>query len=419
MLKFVAKIFGCDNGRIEYLESKCLEQSELIRTLAEGFKEQALLLQKVSEEKLDMANVAKQIDYNQIFVDYEELASKVEFNVTKNHLAINRIAEQIDLGEVANNINLDDLSSYFNVDEVAANLDLNEDDFVDAVAEKVNNSFQPFMVEAFRCQPGFDGIIKAGREIVSDRGIFVDKKRYILHVVDKEGKSKDELKTMGLELKKTTLPKYVQDKLSSFIERLLKGEEWNVIAPDVVEFKDELKRTVTRDQVLEIGLPKGANKVEIYTQKYEGTYVPSTPEERAKNEKLGPKTRLPGHISACIFYNMCLDSYKDNDSMRIVTGTKIKVYYLTQSFGRFKSIALPTDIERIPEWFIQDFLPLIDIYAQIERLVDDPLENTVYAVGYAVPEKQDLMVEDLVGVGYNTQQKAKKGNDSVKVKVSV
>lgn len=137
MFNFVGKLFGFDNNRIEYLESKCLEQSELIRNLAEGFKEQALLLQKMSEEKLDMAKVAKEIDYNQIFVDYEELASKVEFNVTKNHLAINSIAEQIDLGEVANNINLDDLSSYFNVDEVAANLDLNEDDFVDAVAEKV------------------------------------------------------------------------------------------------------------------------------------------------------------------------------------------------------------------------------------------------------------------------------------------
>ena len=133
MFNFVGKLFG----RIEYLESKCLEQSELIKNLAEGFKEQALLLQKVSEEKLDMAKIAKEIDYNQIFVDYEELASKVEFNVTKNQLTINRIAQQIDLGEVANNINLDDLSSYFNVDEVAANLDLNEDDFVDAVAEKV------------------------------------------------------------------------------------------------------------------------------------------------------------------------------------------------------------------------------------------------------------------------------------------
>jgi uncharacterized coiled-coil protein SlyX len=137
MFNFVGKLFGFDNGRIEYLESKCLEQSELIRNLAEGFKEQALLLQKVSEEKLDMANVAKQIDYNQIFVDYEELASKVEFNVTKNHLAINRIAEQIDISELANNINLDDLSSYFNVDEVAATLDLDQDDFVDTVADKV------------------------------------------------------------------------------------------------------------------------------------------------------------------------------------------------------------------------------------------------------------------------------------------
>jgi len=136
MFNFVGKLFGFDNGRIEYLESKCLEQSELIRNLAEGFKEQALLLQKVSEEKLDMANVAKQIDYNQIFVDYEELASKVEFNVVNNHLATNRIAEDIDLNELARWIDLGDLSSYFNVDEVATALDIN-DDFVDTVAEKV------------------------------------------------------------------------------------------------------------------------------------------------------------------------------------------------------------------------------------------------------------------------------------------
>jgi len=132
MFNFVGKLFG----RIEYLESKCLEQSELIRNLAEGFKEQALLLQKVSEEKLDMAKVAKQIDYNKIFVDYEELASKVEFNVVNNHLATNRIAEDIDLNELAKWIDLGDLSDYFNVDEVATALDIN-DDFVDTVVEKV------------------------------------------------------------------------------------------------------------------------------------------------------------------------------------------------------------------------------------------------------------------------------------------
>ena len=126
MFKFVGKLFG----RIEYLESKCLEQSELIKNLAEGFKEQTLLLQKISERKQD-------IDYDRIDIDYYDLANKINLKAVASGVGLKHLAEEIDLGEVANNINLDDLSSYFNVDEVAANLDLNEDDFVDTIAEKV------------------------------------------------------------------------------------------------------------------------------------------------------------------------------------------------------------------------------------------------------------------------------------------
>ena len=116
MFKFVGKLFG----RIEYLESKCLEQSELIKNLAEGFKEQTLLLQKISERKQD-------IDYDRIDIDYYDLANKINLKAVASGVGLNYLAEEIDLGELANNINLDDLSSYFNVDEVAANLDLNED----------------------------------------------------------------------------------------------------------------------------------------------------------------------------------------------------------------------------------------------------------------------------------------------------
>ena len=68
----------------------------------------------------------------------------------------------------------------------------------DAVADKVNASYPAFMRDAFLCNPGFDDIIKCGREIVSDRGIFVDKKRYILHLVDLDGKPVDKMKVMGL-----------------------------------------------------------------------------------------------------------------------------------------------------------------------------------------------------------------------------
>lgn len=130
MFKFVEKLFGFDSGRIEYLESKCLEQSELIRNLAEGFKEQTLLLQKISERKQD-------IDYDRIDIDYYDLANKINLKAVASGVGLKYLAEEIDLGELANNISLDDLSSYFNVDEVAANLDLNEDDFVDTIAEKV------------------------------------------------------------------------------------------------------------------------------------------------------------------------------------------------------------------------------------------------------------------------------------------
>ena len=126
MFKFVGKLFG----RIEYLESKCLEQSELIKNLAEGFKEQTLLLQKISERKQD-------IDYDRIDIDYYDLANKINLKAVASGVGLKHLAEEIDLGELANNISLDDLSSYFNVDEVAANLDLNEDDFVDTIADKV------------------------------------------------------------------------------------------------------------------------------------------------------------------------------------------------------------------------------------------------------------------------------------------
>jgi len=76
----------------------------------------------------------------------------------------------------------------------------NEQDAIkiaDAVAVKVNESFPAFMRETFMCSEGFDNIIKTGREIVSDNGIFVEKKRYILHLVNLDGKKVDKMKIMG------------------------------------------------------------------------------------------------------------------------------------------------------------------------------------------------------------------------------
>lgn len=245
----------------------------------------------------------------------------------------------------------------------------------DDVAEKVNASFPAFMSSAFLCQPEFNSFIKTGREVVSDKGIFVEKKRYILHLVDVEGKRCDKMKVMGLDTKKTTLPKHVSDKLNNLIGDYLKGDSWDNVALKAVEFKDWLQNDA---DILLIGLPKGVKNVTEYTLKYQAD----------------KSTNLPGHVAASIFYNICIEQYGDHESLPITSGTKIKVFYLKHPVGRFKSIALPTDTKRAPNWFLDNFE--IDMKAHLERLVDNPLQNIVKAIGKQAPSRHTILVDSVL-----------------------
>ena len=241
----------------------------------------------------------------------------------------------------------------------------------DAVAEKVNNAYPEFMRNTFLCSEGYDTLIEASREIVSDSGIFVEKKRYILHLVNLDGKPVDKMKVMGLDTKKTTLPSYVAAKLNNFIERFLKGEEWSLVASAVVEYKEELKNS---KDITYIGLPKGVNNLEEYTAKFEEDET----------------TRLPGHVAAAIYYNKYIEEIGDKVSQPILSGMKIKQYILSTPVGRFKRIALPTDIEVVPDWFTE---MAINRNVHVEKLVDDPLNNILKAIGKEPPTKQSVFID--------------------------
>lgn len=244
----------------------------------------------------------------------------------------------------------------------------------DDVAAKVNASFPEFTRKTFLVQPSFDKMIKAGREVVSDRGIFVEKKRYILHLIDLDGKPVDKMKVMGLDTKKTTIPADVGEALTRFIERFLKGEEWSDISVDIVRYKQGISN---EDDLSKIGLPKGIKGIEAYTAAH------------ARDAK----TRLPGHVSAAILYNQCLEQYADKASPAIVSGMKIRVYYLMRPVGRFTSIALPSDLEVVPPWFHENYT--VDMDAHLKRLVDNPLSNILKAIGKVAPSPQSLFDESI------------------------
>jgi len=246
----------------------------------------------------------------------------------------------------------------------------------DTIGVVITESFPQFMRETFLCTPGFDDIIKTGREIVSDRGIFVNKKHYFLHLVDDDGFKCDKIKVMGLATKKTALPKFVSAKLNGFIERYLKGTKWSDIAVDVVDFKDEL---LAMKDIIPLGITMGIQNVEKYTNEFA-----ENPDE----------TRLPGHVRASMLYNACLEKYKDVNSLPIVSGSKIKKFQLFNPEGKWKTMAFPVDNEEVPEWFNENFR--LDYDEQIDRLVDKPLGHIIGAIGEKPPSRQSLLTDDLL-----------------------
>jgi DNA polymerase elongation subunit (family B) len=250
----------------------------------------------------------------------------------------------------------------------------------DAIAKMVNLSFKPFMQDVFLCNPGYDERVSTGLELVSDSALFVIKKRYVLHLINFEGEKVDKLKVRGLEMRKTTTPKPVKEFLETVITMLLKKAPMEELDQHIITFRD---KTTLDVPFFELGLPIGVKNVESYTNDYKMN---------------GDKAKLPGHVAASVHFNECLARYDDKITMPITSGMKIKVFYLKEKQGKFKSIALPTDIDIIPEWFIMDYQPLIDREKQADRLVDDNIRLIFKAIGKAVPTRQTVLTMDLIGI---------------------
>ena len=255
----------------------------------------------------------------------------------------------------------------------------------DTVGEQVNESFVPFMQDKFLCQPEYDVLIKAGREVVADRGIFQAKKKYILRVVNLDGKdvkpgSSKSLKVMGGEIKKSDTPKVIQKFLKEVTLKILDGATYGDME---VYVNEERKKFKSSTDLLSIGIPKGVNKLEAYYDDF------------VKFEKAGiKKARLPGHVRASINFNEHLKEVKELSIQPIQSGNKVKIFYLKPNDYQYASIAVPVDLEEIPNWFNSDFT--VDIKKTEEKLIDLKLESIFGPLGWAVPTPNRAIANKLL-----------------------
>ena len=230
----------------------------------------------------------------------------------------------------------------------------------DSIADQANESFPAFMERAFHAPRKNGSIIKAGRELIGDRAIFITKKRYAINIFDKEGKRKDkdgklgDIKAMGLDLKRADTPKYIQEFLMDVLQMVIqhgKGRE------DVIERIKEFKTVLSAQDSWTKGSPKSVNNLTKHTIAFE------------KTGKCGV-----GHARAAINWNYLRRVYNDNYSQKIIDGMKIVVCKLKDNALGFTSVAYPTDELRLPQWFKD--LPFYDLLME-STLVDEKIDNLI------------------------------------------
>jgi DNA polymerase elongation subunit (family B) len=237
----------------------------------------------------------------------------------------------------------------------------------DQVGNEVNSTFVEFMEDAFHCPRSRGDVIKAGREIVASKGLFITKKRYAVLYYDKEGKRKDindkpgEIKAMGLDLKRSDTPEFMQNFLSEVLEKVLTGAEEQEVLDMITVFRSQFKARPGWEK----GSPKRANNITAY---------------QAKEAKAG-KANMPGHVRASINWNTLKRMMGDKYSMQVTDGAKVIVCKVKDNPLGFTSVAYPVDELRLPQWFKD--LPFN--HDEMEStIIDNKLDNLIGVLNWDI-----------------------------------
>ncbi len=254
----------------------------------------------------------------------------------------------------------------------------------DHVSDTVSGSFPEFMHREFNVPLEQGRVLQAGREVVGQAGLFITKKRYAIKCLDIEGWQPEggKLKIMGMDIKRSDTPEFIQDFLEEVLDNALSGHSEDSVIEKIREFKAEFQ---SMDSWLK-GMPKRVNKLTHYTKKYQKLKGLDASGDVLKNQRLRKLKELepannmiPGHVTASIHWNMLKQMHGDNYSMNITDGMKVIVCRLKSNPMGYNSIAYPVDEMHLPDWF--KALPF-DCEAMEQSVLDKKISNVLGAMAW-------------------------------------
>ena len=199
------------------------------------------------------------------------------------------------------------------------------------------------------------------REVIADVGVFLQKKRYILRVLNNKGIKVDKFKFVGVELVRSTTPK----KVKKFIEKITKTA---LLTQSTKEANDTYRTSYDEFTQLspdDIALRTSINNLEKYA-------------EGASLYKF--KDATPSHVKGAIAYNELIKQLKLSDKLEAIqTGQKVKKLYCTKNKYGLDAISY---IAAYPE----EFQLKVDWDRMFAKLVTQPIERLYEAIGWTLPE---------------------------------
>ena len=262
----------------------------------------------------------------------------------------------------------------------------------DHISDTVSDTFPQFMKDSFNVPLKIGSVIKAGREVVGKSGLFITKKRYAIKCLDIEGYQPEggKLKIMGMDIKRSDTPEFVQDFLEEILDSALEGMPEKEVIQMIKDFKAEFKEL----EPWKKGMPKRVNNLTMYTKKYRKQTNMQTNTNIYKLEKLKEETEnkmIPGHVKASIVWNDLKFANSDQYSLSIMDGAKVVVCRLKNNPMGYTSIAYPTDELKIPQWFKE--LPF-DEEGMEQAVLDKKIQNVLGVLGWDLSRANDSEVMD-------------------------
>jgi len=254
----------------------------------------------------------------------------------------------------------------------------------DTIADAVNDSFPGYMKTAHNVLEKNGIIIKAGRELVASKGIFITKKRYAVLIYDLEGNRLDKdgatgkVKAMGLDLKRSDTPAFMQDFLNEILLNLLDGDTKDEIFAKIKKFRVAFSNRPGWEK----GTPKRVNNL---TKFWELEH----PVDKRTGKRIYKKANMPGHVRAALNWNSLRDMHGDKYSLPIVDGAKTIVCKLKPNPMGFTSVGYPIDEQRIPDWFKE--LPF-DHEAMQDTIIDNKISNLLGVLNWDLQETQQSVI---------------------------